>query len=517
MTLHVGALTHSGWAVLTPLLKALGWSSDGKEQVEQWYLSADTRAEGNVLLIHCRAERVLGRMLQRGMKPRQAIAQWQQQAEAMLAFFKANRRIARMVDAQCLRSNPAAVATLCETLGVAVPENTLTEADVADELQPDYLLVAIQLIRQNPALEALMAQLEACTLPLAEDSLKAPEPDLAAIIARQQKQQQDQKSLIETRSELTALKARHEDLKTQHADLKIRHSEQEQTLAQHQQENQLLLEQHHLVQEELEQKLISHNQQTQATEEQARSQQAELKRLQSELASAKTKADKLDTLSKTTEQHLHTSRAELAELKRKHADQSRSLVQYQQENQLLLEQLHLVQEELERQFLNRDALEEQLARYSQEQDHALDVANKHINRLQNELNRIKSSAAWKAVAPVRVLKRPFKRVPADKRKLKKQARQLAASEYFDSEWYLTTYPDVAENGVDPAEHYLKFGAEEGRNPSKRFDTQWYLQTNPDVKEAGLNPLIHFVDHGLTEGRAPNPQEQISLPSPTEVK
>ena len=36
--------------------------------------------------------------------------------------------------------------------------------------------------------------------------------------------------------------------------------------------------------------------------------------------------------------------------------------------------------------------------------------------------------------------------------------------YFDVEWYLKTYPDVAEAGVDPLIHFEKYGRKEGRIP-----------------------------------------------------
>lgn len=37
-------------------------------------------------------------------------------------------------------------------------------------------------------------------------------------------------------------------------------------------------------------------------------------------------------------------------------------------------------------------------------------------------------------------------------------------EYFDPDWYLKQYPDVAAAGVDPKLHFDKHGKEEGRLP-----------------------------------------------------
>lgn len=73
---------------------------------------------------------------------------------------------------------------------------------------------------------------------------------------------------------------------------------------------------------------------------------------------------------------------------------------------------------------------------------------------------------------------------------------------FDSEWYLRTYPDVAEANVDPMNHYLLFGYKEGRNPNRFFDTNFYLRSYPDIAASTINPFIHYIMHGAKEGRFP---------------
>lgn len=42
---------------------------------------------------------------------------------------------------------------------------------------------------------------------------------------------------------------------------------------------------------------------------------------------------------------------------------------------------------------------------------------------------------------------------------------------FDAAWYLSTYPDVGEAGLDPLTHYIAFGAAEGRLPSPAFEVK----------------------------------------------
>ena len=76
---------------------------------------------------------------------------------------------------------------------------------------------------------------------------------------------------------------------------------------------------------------------------------------------------------------------------------------------------------------------------------------------------------------------------------------------FDREFYLRQNPDVAASGMDPYEHYMNFGREEGRvaTPNDVVDRQRYLQENPDVAAAGIDPQVHYNLFGRDEGRIPN--------------
>lgn len=81
---------------------------------------------------------------------------------------------------------------------------------------------------------------------------------------------------------------------------------------------------------------------------------------------------------------------------------------------------------------------------------------------------------------------------------------IAKSGLFDAQWYLAKYEDVRQSGSDPIQHYLRFGASEGRDPSPLFDTRWYLSQYSDVAHSHTNPFVHFLTHGWREGRDPNP-------------
>jgi len=93
-------------------------------------------------------------------------------------------------------------------------------------------------------------------------------------------------------------------------------------------------------------------------------------------------------------------------------------------------------------------------------------------------------------------------VDSGRNELNRQCNILTGSALFDAAWYLARYPDVAETGLDPALHYLKYGAALGRDPAPGFETRFYLETYPDIAASGANPLVHFVTQGHREGRCP---------------
>lgn len=206
------------------------------------------------------------------------------------------------------------------------------------------------------------------------------------------------------------------------------------------------------------------------------------------------------------------------------------------EDEPYLLQLHQTQEELERYFrLHRQKeaevleLKRQLDRLVQLEQGAGRAAaelleQREINRrkdrelaeLRRQLDALSRGEHGKIGPPAqaqppapkfagivhRLSRGMFGRSRASKRELDAQAEKIRTSGLFDEAWYLRTYPDVAQAGQDPIEHYLQFGVAEGRNPGPRFDTSWYLQSYPDIGAAGFNPLLHYIEHGKAEGRRP---------------
>lgn len=90
------------------------------------------------------------------------------------------------------------------------------------------------------------------------------------------------------------------------------------------------------------------------------------------------------------------------------------------------------------------------------------------------------------------LKRRFGRLSGSAAAELDQVRLIEGSSLFQAHWYLKRYPDIGLAGVNPALHYLRSGAGEGRDPGPDFSTRNYLAEHPDVEGRGLNPLVHFL-------------------------
>lgn len=211
-------------------------------------------------------------------------------------------------------------------------------------------------------------------------------------------------------------------------------------------------------------------------------------------------------------------------------EQAGKLNKLEEENESLLEQLSSHQLGFATSLETKNKHIEQLQAEKKETLSKLILASRDSTKLNNRLNKLKldfnilsyekfllegelsksSSFFGRAKGALSNIKNFRRRKTIESRQ--QDTSQIATSEYFDIEWYLRTYPDVKESGINPAEHYLLFGATEARMPSPSFDTIWYLERYPDVKESGINPLLHFIKYGRSEGRIASPKllERVDL-------
>jgi hypothetical protein len=186
----------------------------------------------------------------------------------------------------------------------------------------------------------------------------------------------------------------------------------------------------------------------------------------------------------------------------KEDDVQQSMGTAQREILKLSEALLLCQSELAQVRENQEPLQEQvsLLRAQNSDSHALsaDLARSLADQLSREFwerNQPMAPVSWRRFLGSRWpwLKKLFgnQHSAAAIAELE-QIRLIEASPLFESTWYLKHYVDVALAGINPATHYLRSGAQEGRDPGPEFSTRGYIARHPELGEGGLNPLIHHL-------------------------
>ena len=78
------------------------------------------------------------------------------------------------------------------------------------------------------------------------------------------------------------------------------------------------------------------------------------------------------------------------------------------------------------------------------------------------------------------------------RLVKKFLRFKAERRYFDGRFYVSMYPDVKNEGIDPFVHYMVHGWREGRDPSADFSTLFYKDAYLASSDLAANPLTHYA-------------------------
>lgn len=104
----------------------------------------------------------------------------------------------------------------------------------------------------------------------------------------------------------------------------------------------------------------------------------------------------------------------------------------------------------------------------------------------------RGSRSWRATSLLRSALARLRPGTAGKAPPMAARSLLRGSGLFDEAWYVAQYPDVAASGMDALDHYLSFGAAEGRDPSATFDTRAYFARHPGLAESGINPLVHAL-------------------------
>ncbi|WP_439509888.1 hypothetical protein [Marinimicrobium koreense] len=482
MTLSIAATPHSHWHLLKPTLKVLGWP-ETQSDPEQWRPEAIGQGSQSVyLLLHSRPELALARALAAGEALEQAFAEWDAATDRLLAFYQGHRKQAALVDASAASTEPKALVTwLAENhpafSDVIVPD-TLEGEQGVEPPNPALLLVAAQFLNNIPDLDLKLGRLEAMSVPLNEKGYVAPEIDLVNALQHiQQSQAFEERKVTEGNATRSLEDARAE--------------------------NELLILQLHQVQEELEEQYLREQKlkdELISVKDALSSSESEALSLQKQLSTQK---DELEMQLKNLKSHLALIQDDV---QANHA-RANQLEAELTDKQSRIDQLQAKNSDQDRKLLWVTASHKAAVREAARFKRDLKAAEHQQHVLTNELERLKKSITWRLTSPVRaiggvakVAHKPTRRQIA----ARKHAGVIEKSSLFDPGWYLEKYPDVAKEPMSPSQHYLVYGAEEGRDPSEHFSTKWYLEKYQDVAQSGINPLLHYILYGKKEGRKPGP-------------
>ena len=81
---------------------------------------------------------------------------------------------------------------------------------------------------------------------------------------------------------------------------------------------------------------------------------------------------------------------------------------------------------------------------------------------------------------------------------------------FDTRYYRAQLPSLQEEDGEPLTHFCHKGARQGLNPNRLFDVKWYIDYNRPQLQMEENALEHYIRCGWREGFDPHPSFNISL-------
>lgn len=220
----------------------------------------------------------------------------------------------------------------------------------------------------------------------------------------------------------------------------------------------------------------------------------ELVRIQSDLASSERELAKRTQKLDVIESSLDARNAELTSAHAGRAEVEEDLAAAEEDLAAAGHQLEAHKVEIAEHERRSTALEAELERKnvqiaaSRETIHDLQV---DVDERNQRIDSFLASMSWRITSPLRGVKRwllaPFRllaHVLRERIASRRLRKAIAKSGLFDARFYLAQYRDVRLSGLPPLEHFLRYGALDGRDPSPHFSTAQYLARNSDVADSG---------------------------------
>lgn len=370
MSVTLATTPHSNWQQLAPLWNALGCAPSDDANPEGWYVGKHQLPEGHLLLAYNSPQQALVNAMEAGIQPSLALQKWQSDAQVLLNIAKRERKRSILINLDTVGENRQLVVdAVARNWKQAVLDVTHSGTEQSNDTNLQYLILAALTVIKAPTAKALMAKLDASSLKLPSLKHTCPvQENVDSLFAGLISQPENKESRTPS--------GEMEKLKAEHAEGQLDWKRKEAALVAVQEENTLLLNQLHLIQEELEQSIIACN----AAEQLSNTAEAIQHKLQQEnrmLIEAKaTLSQEYAQLKETSDKRAKSHAVKIARLESQLEKQvektdeaekvfSEAAKHHQEkqlsmgeENQLLLEQLHLVQGDLEKNILANNESEQ---------------------------------------------------------------------------------------------------------------------------------------------------------------
>ncbi|MFI2810123.1 hypothetical protein [Microbulbifer zhoushanensis] len=186
MALIVGAMPGTNWKRIAPLLESLGWSRVEPLEAEEWYKcgkhSPAEATSDKYLLLHSRPEIIVANAMSLERDPMETLEQWKASANCLIDFYLNNRERSLLLEVEAILQNPKRFMTSVIKHFQLTPESP-EKRIIPDTLEapPMYQLLANQLLAQTDELSRMIPELQACTLPLSENSYVVPDVDIFSL------------------------------------------------------------------------------------------------------------------------------------------------------------------------------------------------------------------------------------------------------------------------------------------------------------------------------------------------
>jgi len=497
-------------------------------------------AERQVMIAWPQPDAWVAANLASGAVAEEALNDWLAQAKRLLALFRSARRQITLVGYSPGRTSKLIDAPL--DLPTTAADKTiyqLAAAYLCGQTQPlqdtyAYLLASSQESPVEEGQEATIAQAALNEYHALQAASEKGQRDGRALQQAESLQEQQQQNIARLKGELTAAREEYavvfqklqsvqsslaESVDKQKANVEQREQESSKRLEELQQQTNTLQKKNAQLEQDnatIKKAQLALQQEKESLKKALAAQLNTQKEGQETLATAqKENAQLLNTLQQAQQAYEALSQEYQALAARKDDEifQQQRLVNAQQQN------IDSVVTKLERRAAEVQKIQQQLEKSTQDTAHfrqQLEKRQKELNILradtQRHISHLESLVQWLRVHAQRHAAVAYRDSRSYKKELPKQLAMLEATPFFDADWYLAQYPDVAKSGIKPAEHFIKFGAIDGRHPSSQFSTDFYLTHYKDVAASGQHPLLHYLRHGIAEQRKTQPP-QHHLPAP----